>query len=411
MSKLNVLYICGAGTFCGSTRSLYESLKVLRNEKVNPYFISVSGSVNPFYNSVSKGVIETRGLSKFDNTRYSYYRGVRYLILLREIFYIPFTLIAFIKAKLQFKEIDLIHINEITNIPSLILARLFFNVPIVIHVRALFRNTESLRSKLIIKLLKKYTDAIIAIDENVKESMEIDDIITIHNSFELDSTEKDLSLVDKLKYYDNSFFKVGFIGNFLKNKGLNDLLDSAILLKDITDIKFLILGDEIRKSKNLLNTILTKLGIIENPKKELLNKIITNGIEDKFILLGKSYDLNSYFQAIDILCFPSHLDAPGRPIFEAAFHEVPSIACIKKPKNDTFQDNVTGLIVPEKNPKKLAEAIYKLYKDPLLVKKMGSNVAKLAELNFSPIPNAEKIYTLYTQVLKEKIINGQNNAL
>lgn len=401
MNKINVLYICGAGAFCGSTRSLFETLKVLKLDKINPYFITASGTVVPVYSSVALGLIESEGLSKFDNTKYSYYRGRRYLILLRELYYLPCTIVAFWKAKKQFKTVELVHINEITNIPSLILASLFFKVPIIIHVRAIFRDTTSYRSRIILKLLKKYTSAIIAIDENVKKSLGVNEAVTIHNSFNVASSNTDFVLLEKLKKYTDVYFRIGFIGNFLKNKGLNDLLDAAIILKNNHNFKFLILGDEFRKSKSYVNTILSKLKIIENPKQEILNKIQEHKLDNSFILLGKSLDLSSYFKSIDILCFPSHLDAPGRPIFEAAFHCIPSIACISDPNDDTFRNNITGLLVNEKKPEEIANAILKLYNDRPLVKSMGDNVNKLAMSNFLPELNAEKLFKVYSQVLEK----------
>ena len=56
----------------------------------------------------------------------------------------------------------------------------------------------------------------------------------------------------------------------------------------------------------------------------------------------------------DIFCFPSHLNSPGRSVFEAGFYSVLSIAAISNPCNDTFEDGKTGLIVKMSNFKDLA---------------------------------------------------------
>jgi glycosyltransferase involved in cell wall biosynthesis len=399
-NKINVLYICGAGSFCGATRSLHQNVKKLTEEQsINAYFISASGTAVPLYSQISSGIIISNGLSKFDNTSYSYYRGLRVLILLREIFYLPSTIYSILKSKIIFKDIDIIHINEITNIPTLLVVKLLYNVPIVLHVRSVFRNSISKRSRLILYILRKCTSKVIAIDSNVRNSLNFENVEIIHNSFDIASTEIDFELVKNLKSIKSNSFCVGFIGNLLKSKGIGDLLQAAIILRECKEIKFLILGDETRTLDSPLKIVLNKLNILENPKQELLAKIVKYNLQDNFILLGKSFDLSSFFNSIDILCFPSYLDAPGRPIFEAAFYSIPSIACISRPYSDTFVDNETGILVPEGNFHDLSNAILQFYNNRLLVKKMGENALQLAMRNFSVDINSGKILKLYNQLL------------
>ena len=63
---------------------------------------------------------------------------------------------------------------------------------------------------------------------------------------------------------------------------------------------------------------------------------------------------------MDVLCFPSHYDAPGRPIFEAAFFGVPSIVAVRNPRPDTLVDGETGLAIRPHDADELAEAITRL---------------------------------------------------
>ena len=81
---IRVLYICGIGPFGGASRSLYEAVKAMPKESVEAYFIGVHGSALPFYKEVATDMFATTGLTGFDNSRYSYYRGIRWLVLLRE---------------------------------------------------------------------------------------------------------------------------------------------------------------------------------------------------------------------------------------------------------------------------------------------------------------------------------------
>src|SRR6185369_9592955 len=128
---IRVLYICGVGPLGGSSRSLYEAIKAFPKEKVEPYFIAVRGSALPFYQEVAADVITTSGLTRFDNSRYSYYRGMRWLVLLRELWYLPFTLAAILRAKLRWGHVDVIHANEFMAIVPLLIAGRVFRAPIV----------------------------------------------------------------------------------------------------------------------------------------------------------------------------------------------------------------------------------------------------------------------------------------
>ncbi|HEY0233840.1 MAG TPA: glycosyltransferase family 1 protein, partial [Afipia sp.] len=85
---MKVLYIHMAGAFGGASRSLYEAVRSFPAGAVTPVFVAPRGSVLDFFSRLGE-VIVARGISQFDNTRYGHYRGLRWLILLREMAYLP----------------------------------------------------------------------------------------------------------------------------------------------------------------------------------------------------------------------------------------------------------------------------------------------------------------------------------
>ena len=109
-------------------------------------------------------------------------------------------------------------------------------------------------------------------------------------------------------------------------------------------------------------------------------------------------DLASIYQEIDVLCFPSYLDAPGRPIFEAGFFGVPSIAAISRPKADTFVPGETGLLVRPGAPEALAEAIIRLHDHPEETKRMGAAARRMANERFDARKNAAQMLSLYQRL-------------
>jgi len=88
--SVSVLYIHHCGVFGGSSRSLLEIIKAFPEKSVKPYLITQKGITSKIFKDLGIETIETIGISQFDNTKIGYYRGFRWLILLREFFYIIF---------------------------------------------------------------------------------------------------------------------------------------------------------------------------------------------------------------------------------------------------------------------------------------------------------------------------------
>ena len=80
---------------------------------------------------------------------------------------------------------------------------------------------------------------------------------------------------------------------------------------------------------------------------EVIKEVGRLGLDRNVEFLGFQENISAFYKDFDILAFISHLDAPGRPIFEAAFFSVPSIVCIAKPQPDTVVPNVTLLWFPK----------------------------------------------------------------
>ena len=182
---MKILFVDGVGPYGGASRSLFELLNVLIGFDVDVKFLAVKGTSYNYYSKISDDMVVLKGMTRFDNTEFSHYRGIRWLVFTRELFYFPHTIYGVIRAKNKFDNIDLIHANEITEIIPALLLKIAFNVPLVVHVRSVQnRSLNSLRNKLINYLLNKYVDLVIAIDENVKKSLTCSvQVDVVHNSY------------------------------------------------------------------------------------------------------------------------------------------------------------------------------------------------------------------------------------
>jgi len=400
---MKVLYIDGVAQWGGASRSLTEVLNFCSSEIVEKYFVMCRGTVVPQYSKLATSAIIVNGLTRFDNTLYGYYRGLRWIILLREICNIPSTLFSLLKAQWKWKSIDIIHVNELTEIIPGILAKKLFKVPLVVHVRSVtYFNPSSYRCKWMHKLLLKYVDALIPIDENVKASLP-DDLNTyvINNSYFPNSSNVDLEMVNNFNALKSNIFKVGFVGNVLKSKGIRELMEAARKISEIRDdIEFIIVGGEARNNKGFKPWLLRQFNLWEDSLAEAKEFISKYKLNSQVHFFGKTMDIATAYHGFNIVCFPSYYDAPGRPILEAAYFGVPSIACISRPMNDTFTHLETGYSIPAKDANALANAILYFADHPEEVVRMGSNAKQLAKKNFNAKKNAEKLVELYKSLLK-----------
>ena len=164
------------------------------------------------------------------------------------------------------------------------------------------------------------------------------------------------------------------------------------------DVEFVIVGGHTRLDKGLKGWALSKAGLVQDIVEELEQRIKRYGLEKSFHLLGATSDIQCVYERLDVITFPSHFDAPGRPVFEAAFSAVPSIVCVNKPLADTLIHNVTGLAIPAKNPIALSEAIRYFEENRHEVNRMGLEAQKLAIDSFEPEHNASRLFDVYKRV-------------
>lgn len=400
-NKINVLYIDGDGPLGGASRSLYELISAFEPKTVSPYFLSTKGTASIFYKKIAVDSISVRGMTKFDHTRYGYYRGWRWLILFRELAYFPFMIIGLIKAARRWKNIDLIHLNEFIYILPAIIAKKLFSVPLVVHVRALAKGRESgIRSFIFNWLLKRYVDAVVAIDGNVRQTLpENLNIFIVNNSFSPGNEKEDHQLNEIFGNIHKDTFKAGFVGNLHKSKGVMEIVHAAKIIRHKNvNVHFIIAGGETVEAAGLKSWLLDRFGFSQNVQKEMLDFIADNNLQDCISLTGFTLSIGSIYRNIDLLLFPSHFDAPGRPVFEAGFYSKPSIIAAKNPTPDTFMSGVTGISIPEKSSRALAESILYLVSNPSVCSSMGIKAKKLAEENFNPEKNSKKILDIYRRL-------------
>ena len=378
MKKNNILIVHPIKEFSGSLKSIEEYVKLLKN-KYEFIFLTPKGLSSKRLSKFGR-VIQVWGLSKFDNSQLGYYKNLRWLLIIREVVFLFPTILAALYIKFKFKKLSIIHFNEITLIPTIYIFKFFFQIPFVLHCRILFKKNNYFGKK-IIKFINKNVKKVIVIDNDVKESFP--------KSFKTEIVRNIFIKKNFLKLKKNSeYLNLGYLGSFLKYKGLEDLIKvTNNLNKKNYKIRLFLAGNFVRK-----NFIIEKLNLSNNISEKIL-------INKNIILLGHLNNLKNFYQKIDILCFPSYLNALGRQVFEAGIYSIPSIVCIKK-NSDSFINYRTGLSF--KNPgslKTLEKKIIFFYNQRHKIKKMGNEARKLMIKNYDINENKIKLNKIYQRLI------------
>ena len=163
----------------------------------------------------------------------------------------------------------------------------------------------------------------------------------------------------------DNHFVVGMIGRQVKEKGILELLEAAlILIGKYNDISFVIVGDRLNSDH-------------AESVESSINKVLSSS-KGRLVLTGMRSDIPQLLAAMDLFTLPSWREGMPRSIIEAMMMSLPVVATDIRGSREEVVNNETGLLVPLRNPKALAQAIELLYKDREKTKKMGKAGRKRA---------------------------------
>ncbi len=401
---IKVLYIHHSGVFGGASRSLLEMINAFPAGEVEPYVIVQRGAVAELLRKMEIPHIQVQGISQFDNTQYGHYRGVRWLLLLRELCYAPLTLFAFMKAKRTWPEIEVVHVNEVTMLLPVVLAKLIFKKPVIVHVRSVQRMKGGFIASIVERVLERFSDQRIAIDDTVKASAGNLINTVIHNGFALQGCvgDEEAGGPNPLSELAPSSLKVAMVGNVLPFKGSYEFVEAARLCKERgLKVDFVIVGGQARVLKGFSGFLLKQTGFARDVMADLTQYIHEHKLDDCVHIFPPTTNIRPYYENIDLLCFPSYLNAVGRPVFEAAFSKVPSIVAISDPMEDTILDRQTGYCIAPKSASAIADAIEYFYAHTGEIRRMGDAAYLLAVSNFDIKKNARQLVEIYKNAVNK----------
>ncbi len=251
---------------------------------------------------------------------------------------------------------------------------------------SLFKRTVR---KLLRIALIRFFNKVIAVSYDAKAYLErewvANNVEVIYNSIDTE--------IFSGNYHNNwhgneKSFKICTVGRVVPVKNYLCLLKAVRILKNkIPDLKLYHIGDVPLYMQDGSNS---EKNIIEE-----FEYVRRNKLEKQVEFLGIRNDIHVILSGCDIFALTSLSEGLSFSIVEAQASGLPAVVTDVGGNPEIIQNNINGYLVPSDNEKAVAEAILKLYQNPLLRKQMSKNAKKLAREKFDlrvMVRRYEKIY-------------------
>ena len=187
----------------------------------------------------------------------------------------------------------------------------------------------------------------------------------------------------------NGTLVVTFAARLLIDKGVYEFAEAARLLKQKgVQARFWVAGDLDAKNPTGLNI-------------NDLNKLKTEGYVE---ILGHQKDIPRLYTRSHIVCLPSYREGLPKTLIEAAAAGRAVVTTDVAGCRDAVIPNKTGLLVPAKDPQKLANALQWLLEHPQERIAMGKEARKFAEKEFS----IESVVQNHLHIYQDLLSNNQS---
>lgn len=198
----------------------------------------------------------------------------------------------------------------------------------------------------------------------------------------------DLTQFEGTAHSRGNKLRVIFAGRMVKDKGVNDFIKAAEILRKKYEgkVEFVLCG-----------------ALSTNPyavKKDELDRLC-DGEYIKYI--GFRDDMPEQFGKSDIMCFPSYYrEGVPKAVLDASAAGLPIITCDSIGCRDTVKEGVNGFLVKPKSPEEVAEKLDLLLSDKNLRHRMGKVSRKIAETEYDVRRVVDLHMKIYDAALKNR---------
>lgn len=246
------------------------------------------------------------------------------------------------------------------------------------------------RLRPLLRLLCPMTDRVLAVSDPgtlvLRELVPGLSLATVHNAVDVDSF-----LVARPERQPPSAV---YVGTLTRRKGLFDLAAALDLLVD-RDVQ---LPVEVIGGSN-------EVGEVE--AKEVRAAVRTS--RGRFTLAGSlgPAQVRERLAQASLFVLPSHSEGQPIAILEAMAAGLPVVVTSIGANPDVVRDGIDGLVVPPHDPVRLAYALERLAREPLLRQEMGAAARERASTRFDRSVLRERLLHEYTAVMRSQ---GESRA-
>ena len=349
MSRINVLFVADhlgyAGKMHGVGRLFSNALPRFNKNKYNviPCVLRKKDALNDLF--ISQGIkIRYLGKTKFD----------------------PSTFITLLKI-IKEEKIDILHLHQYGSSNFGRLAGFVAGVPVIIHSHDTDPNYPFYQ-RIADLILAHFTDKVIAVSESAKEStikkrsIREDKVVVMHNAIPLEEFHEltpDQKEKERRSLGINPDYKIiGTVTRLRWEKGNKYFLEAASeVLKLFPKTVFLIVGD----------------GPLREELQNLSKKL---NIEENVIFYGFSRNTQRFYSIFDIKVMASVTEASPFTLLEAMAMRKAIVATEVGGLKEILKDGETGLLVPAKDSRMLAQKIIYLLENGQALERLARSAKK-----------------------------------
>lgn len=157
----------------------------------------------------------------------------------------------------------------------------------------------------------------------------------------------------------------GMVGRLVAEKGVAEILEVTERLSSETDVRFVWIGPT------------------ESDKSDAVDAAeLARATESGLLLTGPRTDMPECYAAFDLFVTASWREGFPRCVMEASAMGLPTIATDIRGNRQAVRDDMTGVVVPVRNPDRLGAAILDLARDPQRRARLGAGARTLARSEF-----------------------------
>jgi len=370
---MNIVYIHHSANLGGAPKSLSYLVEGVSNQLKNniiTIYTPGKGAGTDFISQFSKNVFVDSRIIPFHNSVVSSTNFKKKLKGLYGVMLAPFFIFSILKHKP-----DLVHLNSSCLFFYAPFIKLFSRkIKVICHLREPLLN--NLISKIILLILNKFTDSLIAISNSEVPSTSLKNIQIISNPI-YSSFQKPKNIF--IENFNYNLITFTFMARCNYENGIFDFIEAARLFSGRSDfnIRFAIVGTDKTDDPLIFQAVKDISGLTSYP--------MTNHIDE-------------HIKNSTCLVVPFKVPHFSRTLIEFGLVGVPAIVYDKEPINQIVINNHNGFVCKH-SLTSLKKVIENIVNDPLILKNISKNVFDDFADRYNAESSIESVISIYRRLV------------